>query len=240
MKQYGLLAAAFGGTLAVLLALFFVFEQLSAGGGTAVASPSPSASAVAGTPPTPAPTPRLTAGPLPSGNLRPTLVPSDPPTPIPTPEPTPKPGQTARPTPTPVAAGSVVQIVVAGRDYIHAEVPANGKITKLADGGAELRTTRVSSDTLTVTYRLPLAKLPPGVKNGRVDAKVCGKATGDFWETYGPTGATPAEYEYLPPASDGCWHYAGASLADTDLFAIINLETTFRVDRVVYTVTIPK
>jgi hypothetical protein len=34
---------------------------------------------------------------------------------------------------------------------------------------------------------------------GRVDAALCGAASGQFWETYGPYGADPVEYEGTQP-----------------------------------------
>ncbi len=236
MKQFGLLFAAFGGTLAVLLVAFLVIEQLGASGGTtADASASPSSEAVAS--PTPAATRVPTVRPSPSIDYRPSTRPSQAPTPTPTPTPTPEPGGTPVPTPTPVPPGKVVEIVVPGQAYAGVEIPENGSVTKLAGGGIVMKTTRELSEPMTVTYELPLSKLPSGMKVVRVDAAICGLASGDFWESYGPTGSEPYENEVSLPGPDGCWHYLGGSISDTAAFAIIRTETSFRIDRVVYTVT---
>lgn len=235
MKQLGLLFATFGGTLAVLLVAFLVIRQLGAtSGGSTAASASPSASPLAGVS-----TPVPTARPSRSIPPRPSVPPDDP---SPSPSPSPPTGTVAArrtpvPTPPPVAPGTVVEIKVPGSGFVHEEVPSNGTVTKVAGGGVILQTTREFSEPLTVTYKLPLYQLPSGIKVVRVDAALCGNASGDFWESYGPAGSEPPEDEVTPPGPDGCWHYLGGSLSDTAVFAIIRTETTFKIDRVVYTVT---
>jgi len=234
MKQYGLLATVFGVTLAVLLVGFLVIEQVTTGGATALASPSPSASAALQTRgPTSAPGSRT---PAPSATTmpRPTPPPDEP---SPTPDASVAPGLTPRPTPPPVATGTVMDIVVPGTGYAFKDVPVNGTLTKVGAGGLIARTTRDYSDHMTVTYKLPLYQIPAGAKVVRVDVAICGEVSGDFWESYGPPTAEPTEDEVTPPGKDGCWHYRGGTIADTAAFVIIRGETSFTIDKVVYTIT---
>jgi hypothetical protein len=71
-----------------------------------------------------------------------------------------------------------------------------------------------------------------------MDVLVCGTASGDFWESYGPQGSDPTEYEVVPPESDGCWHYRDAPGPDTTVKAFVHLATTFTITRIEYTVTV--
>jgi hypothetical protein len=236
MKQYGVLAAAFGGTLAVLLIAFLVIEQL---GAASTPEPSPIAEAtpvIRSLPPRVTASPGVAPSPSRSFMPRPSEPPDDP-TPSPEPADSAAPGRTPRPTPSPVAPGTVVEIVVPGTRMAQQEVPANGSVTNIAGGGVLLRTTRDLSEQLEVAYKLPMSQIPPGMKVARMDTRICGDAEGDFWETYGPARAEPYEYEVEKPEADGCWHYANGALTDNAVFAIIRGETTFRVDKVVYTLT---
>jgi len=232
MKQYGLLAAAFGGTLAVLLVAFLVIEQLGSSGGPtagASASPSPSAVAIATTRPSATPV----------ASIAPTAVPSVAPSASAAPTPTPA---TATPRPTPavgpsVAPGKTIQVVVRGAQYVDAVVAQNAKVTQIASGGVLISSDRTYSDQTTVTWKLPVSSLPAGTRIARLDVAVCGSAEGDFWETYGPPGTEPVENEVTPPASDGCWHYLGGSGRDSTVTGIIHLESKLWIDRLVYTIT---
>jgi hypothetical protein len=238
MRQYGLLAAVFGGTLAVLLVAFLVIEQLGASGASAVASPSPS-TPVALASGTPRPTPRpsaaasgaaSTAPSTPSGSETPqTAAPS----PV-MPTPTPRPSRSVPPVGNP---GDTVTVVVNGNQFVKSVVPTNAKVTRLPSGAALLTSDRTYSDPTTVTYVLPQGSLPAGTKISRLDVAVCGDGSGDFWETYGPSDMEPIEYEVVPPGADGCWHYVGGSGRDSTVLGIIHLESRFQIDKVVYTIT---
>lgn len=229
MRQYGILAAVFGGTLAVLLVAFLVVEQMGAGNTAAVASPSPSATAaaVASAPPP------ATIPPKPSATADPSTAASSTPGPG-------TPAGTPRPTPTkapPVAPGSIIEVVVLGHDFVESEIASNGTITTLASGGILMSSTRDLSDLTSVTYLLPRSQIPAGTIIKRLDVAVCGKGEGDFWETYGPPDANPSEHEATDPDADGCWHYLDSNGKDSTSKAIIEKRSTLRVDKVVYTIT---
>lgn len=240
MKQLGLFAAAFGGTLAVLLVAFLVIEQLGAAGATAEASPSSTDVALA------SPTPAPIARPLPSQSAAPSasasasVAPSAlavqtkaPATAAPHPTATPRPTAT----PEPVAPGSTFDIVVPGQKYATSVVASNGTITKLPYGSILMSSERTISDSTEVSYRLPAGQVPPGTQIARLDVAVCGYGSGDFWETYGPADADPIEHEVTAPDADGCWHYLGGSGRDSTAHAIIQGATTLRISKVVYTIT---
>ena len=237
MKQYGLLAAAFGGTLAVLLVAFLLVEQLAPGGASATdPSPSPvtTAAAVA------SPNPRPTARPLASVNVTPSMSAVASATPTPTTAPA---TATPRPAATParsIAPGKTVEIVVPGSLYVQATVSPNAKVTRLPNNTVLITSDRTLSTGTTVVYRLPSSSLPPGTRIVHLEVAVCGFAKGDFWETYGPPGSSPAEHEATPPDADGCWHYVAPAGAGTTVTAIVERQTTFRIDKVVYRITTAK
>jgi hypothetical protein len=230
MKQYGLLLAAFGGTLAVLLVAFLVIEQLGAGSAVASATPSPSPSAIAFATPrlvTPGPNASASASTAPSPSAGPTATPTEP-------------DATATPTRTPapsLAPGTTIEIVVLGHEYVSSEVASNGKISLTVGAGILMSSTREFSNATSVEYKLPPGKLPPGTIIKRLDVAICGKGEGDFWETYGPADADPTEDEVTNPDADGCWHYLGGNGKDTTAKAIIEKQSSLRIDKVVYTVT---
>lgn len=223
MNQTRTLALAFGGTLVLLVAAFFAFRALTDGDTVVLASPSASAdasaslesSATAG----PSATPRLTATPAPTGTPQATA--------------TAKPAGTQGPT---LAPGTTFDVVVLGQKYASKQVPANGSVTNGANGSILMTTDTSISDELTVTYRLPASAMPAGTQIASVDVAVCGSGQGDFWETYGPPGGEPEEHEVTPPDADGCWHYFDGG-SNTTVLAIIRLDSTLRIDRLVYTVT---
>ena len=231
MKQNGLLVAAFGGTLAVLLIAYLVVQQLGATGAAADASPSPSAPTATAASPTTAPVPSASS----AGTTAPS--PSNAPaTASPTKTAAPEsPTATPRSTPAKSAVpGGKTDVVVTGSQYADSDVPVNGKITRLPNGGVVLKTDRTNSEELVLTYRLPPASVPSN--GGRVDTALCGTATGDFYENYGPPGSEPDEHEYTQPDADGCWHYVGGSISDTSVLVKMRGATTVQIDKVVYTV----
>jgi hypothetical protein len=241
MRQAGLLVGGFVITLAVLAGAFFGVQQIT-GGPSATASP------------TPAPTTAAVGSPSP----RPTLAPTPAPTPAPTVEPTstPSPQPTATPTPataapaTPAATASLpapsvgqtgkIIVVVLGSQYTAANVPGNGKITPGNGGVITMTTDRTISEELDVAYNFPEGQIPAGFTIRSLDVRICGTGSGDFWETYGPPGSNPDEYEITRPATDGCWHYLGAPGDDTTVKAIIRLNTTMTITRVEYTATVSR
>ena len=169
MKQYALAATAFAGTLAVLLVVFLVVEQLGASTAVADASPSPSASNLALASRTPASV-------RPSSSVPASTEPSATPGPTPT-----KSNATPRPTATPgktIAPGTTFDVVVLGSRYVSPIVPSNGKITKLANGGIQMESDRTLSDPTEVTYKLPADQVPPGTRITRLDVAVCGSGPG--------------------------------------------------------------
>src|SRR6187401_2100785 len=139
MKQFGLLAAAFGGTLAVLLVAFLVIEQMGAAGATATPSPIAQATATIRSP-SPRPTPFIRPTPI-IASSSPSVAPSATPTPTTTPVTSRAPVATPRRTSTPVVPGTAFDIVVPGSGFVSQEVPSNGTVTKLADGGVVIEAT---------------------------------------------------------------------------------------------------
>jgi hypothetical protein len=227
MNQNKALVAAFGGTLAILLLAFLGLQALAGGAGTGPAPtpvvidiPTPTAGSAT---PTPTTGPTATA----EQSAKPTNTPSATRTPRPT------------ATPPPIGPGNKVKVVVTGQQYVKADVPSNGTVTKLGGGALRISTTRDLSDPLTLTYKLPAASLPAGAKIRELDVDVCGFGEGDFWETYGPFGADEYEFEVTNPTDgSGCWHYRNAPGSDSTVLAAIHLQSTFRIDRLVYTVTL--
>jgi hypothetical protein len=222
MRQTTLLVGTGGTTLVVLLAAFLAFRALDGQGGE-VAGPSPSG-AVGSEEPT-------FSGSVSVGeSASPSAVPaSASASPLPTPFATPL--HTAGPTP---VIGETVTYSVKGSAYVDSVIPPGGLITNLAGGAIKMTTGTANSDELTVTYRLTL---PAGRTVTRYQVNVCGAGSGNFWETYGPPGASPSEYEFEPPAGDGCWHFTGGSMTDTTVLAIIGLGSQMRIDRIDYILT---
>jgi hypothetical protein len=235
MRQFVLIGAAFALTLAVLVGGFLVLRALPPGAAapTASPSPSPSPSQVAAVTPSPVPSPTWTPTPAPSRSA--------------TPEPSATSSAAATPTITPVppfVGGEKIVVTVLGQDYVLAQglVPTHATITKLSGGAIRLDTDGSLGDPLTVTYRASVS-VPAGKSIRRIDVKICGAGGGDFYESYGPPGSVPVEYELEPPDSDGCWHYAGAPGPDSKVIvavnqAAINMPSTMQIDRLVYTFTV--
>ena len=230
MRQYALVGGAFALTLAVLLGAWLVLRAVTGGAPAPLASPSPTEVAAASPSATIAPSPTFTATPFVS------------PEPTPTPTPTPVPTPSITPVPTNVT-GTKIVVTVRGQEYVLAEGldAPHATITRLSGGGIRMQTDGSLPDPLTVTYRLPPTAVPAGKTIKRIDVKVCGAGSGDFYENYGPPGSTPVEYELEPPASDGCWHYAGAPGPDSEVIvavneAAINAPSTLEIDQLVYTI----
>ncbi|MES2209405.1 MAG: hypothetical protein V4515_04380 [Chloroflexota bacterium] len=231
MRSVALLAAAFGGTLAVLLLGFFALRAVTGGS----------------LDPTAAPSADLLATPTEFATERPTARPTRTPRPAPSasggstsPGPSGTPGPTAGPTGTPrptLPPGTVITITVKGRDYVSAEIPPNGTVKKQGDS-AILHTDRSMSLFLGVTWDIPPGSIPFGAKIARIDSRVCGSGSGDFWETYGPDGSEPFEYAVEEPSPDGCWYFTNAPGPDTAILSQTRTEATLRIDKIVYTITL--
>ena len=174
--------------------------------------------------------------------------PSQTPTALPTPTPTSPPTSTPSPSPVPMrtpptsleplpsgSPGLTQTFVVAGSDFTSSEVPSNGRLVRNGDV-AVLQTSTDSSDVLWVIYKLDPSALPAGVVIHSVDALICGRGTGDFWEVYGPTGSEPTEYEVVPPSVDGCWHFEDAPTTDMSVIAATMLDSQLVVERVEFTI----
>jgi hypothetical protein len=247
MRQFALVGGAFALTLAVLLGAWLALGAITGGTPAPTASPtdvptaSPAASPteIATATSTVASSPTL--GPSPSASA--TASPASSPTPTSSAAPTP----TLTPVPS-IVGGKTVVVTVRGQDYALAQGldPPHATITNLTGGGIRMFTDGTTSGPLTVTYRLPAlppSLLPAGKTIRRIDVKVCGSGSGDFWEVYGPPGSAPVEYEAAPPAADGCWHFAGAPGPDSTVIADVNINpigvtSTMQIDRLVYTVTV--
>jgi len=246
LRQAGLLVGVFVITLAVLAGAFFGFQQVTAGP-EATPSAAPSTSA-------PSPSPRPTVAPSATHAAAPTAAPSEVPslaaspsrapalTPAPTEPsssgPVPAPS-TAAPVPAPsIGATGKVVIIVLGSQYATADVPGNGKITPGNGGAITMSTDRTTSAGMQLDYELPADRIPPGFTIRSLDTRVCGMATGDFWESYGPPGSEPDESEFTPPQPDGCWHYVGAPGDDTVVKVAIRLNSTMTITRIEYTATV--
>ncbi len=132
-----------------------------------------------------------------------------------------------------------VIVTVLGADYVSADVPQNGTVTKLPDGSVRLETTRMYSFPMVLTYELPPEMLPAGTRILAIQGtRVCGSASGDFWESYGPDGSDPTEHEFGPPQPDGCWHYGPAPGPDTTVTVGQRTQTVYIISKIEYTVTI--
>lgn len=130
--------------------------------------------------------------------------------------------------------------MVLGSEYVNADVPANGKVTRGNGGSLTMTTDRTISAQMEVHWELPASKIPPGFRIVSVDVRMCGTGTGDFWESYGPEGSTPDEHELTQPERDGCWHYTGAPGPDTTVKAIIRLASTMTISKLEYVATVTK
>ena len=211
MRQAGLLVASFIVTLTVLSGGFFVLQAVNPPTPTPAPTVAPTAAA-----PTAAPTARAAT-----------------------------PAPTAAPTAASLPAASVgptgkIQVVVLGSEYVNADVGANGTLTRGNGGVITFTTDRTISAQLEIDWEMPASAIPPGFTLRSVDVRICGSGTGDFWETYGPTGSNPDEAELTRPAADGCWHYEGAPGPDTTVRAIIRLASTMTITRLEYTATVSK
>jgi len=220
MRQSTLLLGSAGLTLVVLLAGFLAFRALTGqGGAAALPTPSTGASTQATSSPSIRESASVAATASPSAQPSATVIPS------------PTPSVTAGPTPIPAAG---VTYTLKGNEYEDAQIPLGGTIDQLSGGAIQMTTGTAYSDEMTVTYRLDL---PAGQVVKSYVVKVCGTGSGRFWETYGPPGSNPVEYEAAAPAGDGCWHFTGGSMTDTTVLAIIGGGSTMRINRVDYVLT---
>jgi hypothetical protein len=234
------------GSFLLTFALLSVVAMVSLGQPGATLEPTPSHSpyyTLFATPPpaTPTPTPQATVVPTPVPSANPDATPQETPAPPPTPvapSTTPVPLRTPAPSfAIPTTAGAETQVlVVAGADFVESQVPDGGSITPSEDG-IVIQTTENSPDALWVTYRPDLAELPAGAQVLKVDTRVCGQGTGQFWEQYGPVGSNPNEYEVAQPEADGCWHFTDAPADDLSVIASVMLQSSLYVEKVEYTVT---
>jgi hypothetical protein len=234
MRQAGLLVAAFVVTLSVLTGLFFVL-----GGGPGAPAPTPSPLPTATVSPTiqptkrPTPAPTATVAPTPELTASPTRAPTAAPaTPAPA---TPAPSAAASSAPQASGNGPLV-IVEKGTDYVDSDIPAHGTLTSLPDGSITFTTDRTYAFQAEVQWQLPDGSIPTNRTVSSIDVRICGIGSGDFWESYGPDGSDPVEYEVTSPDPDGCWHYNGAPGDDTTVKAIIRLGSTMTIRTVEYTV----
>jgi hypothetical protein len=244
MRQFALVGGVFALTLALLFGAWLALGGFTGrapaptdvGGATTGGAATASSTEIA-----PATTPAASSPTLgPSSSASAVTSPAASPTPTPSAAPTP----TLAPVPS-VVAGQAIVVTLRGQDYVSAQGvdPLHATLTYLSGGGIRLRSDGSTSDSLTVTYRLSPSSLPAGKDIRRIDVKVCGSGSGDFWESYGPPGSEPVEYEAEPPATDGCWHFAAAPGPDSTVIvavniAAINVTSTMQIDRVVYTVTV--
>ena len=240
MRQFALVGGVFALTVIVLfggwLALGAIIGRAPAPTDVTTASPTTSSTEIAPATSTVASSPTLG----PSSSTSAATSPAASPTPTSSAAPTP----TIAPVPS-VVAGQAIVVTLRGQDYVSAQGvdPLHATLTNLSSGSIRLRADGNSGDPLAVTYRLSPSRLPAGKSIRRIDVKVCGSGSGDFWESYGPPGSEPAEYEAVPPAADGCWHFAGAPGPDSTVIvdvniAALNVTSTMQIDRVVYTVTV--
>jgi hypothetical protein len=254
MKNFLVLLGSFLLTFALLVSVWMV----GFGGFGSAAQPTATPYhtpyyTMAATPAPPTPTPEPTPTPTP----QPTSTPSPAPTPTPLATPTvpvtpgasePEPSVEASPAPLRTAPASFVvpsigadeqtqTVDIAGGAFVDSQVPDGGSITAQNDG-IIIATTSHASDEASVTYRLDPSELPEGAVITEVDTKVCGQGVGQFWETYGPVGGTPTEYEAVPPDADGCWHFTNAPADDISVIASTMLDSQLYVDHVEFTVTV--
>ena len=248
-RQPFILAASFSVTFAVLVGGLFAYQAVA----TPATTPAPT-SIVAGPLLTPPPTvkPIVSSRPsvlpvveAPAASAQPTAIasPAASNSGTATMAPLRSPANTTAPaTPSPQSSGGpgrTLVVTVQGTDYVDAQIPQNGTITKMPDGSVRLETTRMYSDPMVVTYELPADRLPTGTRIlGIQGTKVCGSATGDFWESYGPDGSDPTEHEFGPPQPDGCWHYGPAPGPDTTVTVGQRTQTVYIITKIEYTVTI--
>jgi hypothetical protein len=132
--------------------------------------------------------------------------------------------------------GSVVTVEVPGTGYVRLD-ESPGKVTR--DGDTLIvETERGTFISTRIGYDLPDGTFPPDTVFSRIDMKLCGSGTGDFWEVYAPSGGEPLEQEVTQPADDGCWHFDGAAEGDPYFEAFVNGGSRMVIDKVVYTLTI--
>ena len=226
LRQALLLVGTFVVTLAVLLGGYLALTGGGPSGVAAIVSPSPSSSAA------PSRSPRTSPAP----STRPS-APSDAPSVAPSASWTPVPIMSA-PVATPVPAGSsgaATVVIVPGAQFTAYDTQPHSTIAKLSSGSVVLTGTNDDSNPTTLLFELPKGSVPAGHQIARLDTVICGKGDGYFWEVYGPDGSDPQEYEAQPPASDGCWHFSRAPGTDTSVHADIQLASSLRIDKVVYT-----
>jgi hypothetical protein len=138
---------------------------------------------------------------------------------------------------TAIPAGTVVTIEVPGSAYVRLDESPDNKITP--DGDVlVVETVRGSFMSTRIGWELPPGSVPPGTTFSRIDMKICGSGSGDFWETYAPSGGEPLEQEVTQPTADGCWHFDGAADGDPYFKSFVNGNSRMRIERIVYTLTV--
>jgi iron uptake system EfeUOB component EfeO/EfeM len=137
-----------------------------------------------------------------------------------------------------IGGDTILTVSVPGNQYSRLALASNGKVDAGPAGAEVLSADRSGSQASTLSYTLPANSIPPSDILRSVDVRICGAASGDFWESYGPTGSAPREYERMAPGADGCWTFTKGSGADTTVVVGVRLASTMTIDRVDYVLTV--
>ena len=127
--------------------------------------------------------------------------------------------------------------MVPGTAYVRLDEQEGGSVTAHGDA-LVIQTVRDVYFSTRIGYDLPPGSVPSGTTFARIDMKLCGSASGDFWETYAPDGGEPFEQEVTQPEADGCWHFDGADGGDPYFESFVVGKSTMRIEKVVYKLTV--
>jgi hypothetical protein len=145
---------------------------------------------------------------------------------------TPVPTATGRP-----YAGQTVTYAMPLHSPVATLIPAGTTLSKTPTGGVRAESTRAGEGSLYVEWVLPESVFPAGARVANVHTLVCGSASGDFYEVYGPYGADEIEYEASPPSPDGCWHFTKDPGSDYRVEIYVNGDSTMTIERIEFRVT---
>ena len=97
--------------------------------------------------------------------------------------------------------------------------------------------TRANPLGLSAEYQLPLRLLPDRPHGRQRRDRGLRLGSGEFFELYGPFNALPIEYEILPPAADGCWHFGKDDGSTYHVSVYVRGDAQMVIDHISFTVT---